>query len=362
VTSSAQSNAVRGTDVREGDACAPTGADRRGPEEVSEGVVRIPGGLALQHGGSLAEAIVAWRLAGAAGAPVVLALGGISAHRCVYSIGQRGGWWDALVGPGKALDSRRFRILGCDFIGGSGDSTGPGEEPGFPTVSTHDQAAAAVAVLDALRISSLHAIVGASYGGMVALAFAERHPERVQRLLIIGACDRNHPQATAWRSVQRRIVRFAIEQGNGKAGLELARALAMITYRTPEEFGARFGAAPRTGAAADGANRVVFPVEDYLFARGADYAARYRPEAFLCLSESIDLHAVDAASIRTPSTLVAVREDQLVPHVDVQACARLIGGHASVHEINSSFGHDAFLKEPLQLAPIFSASLTGKLP
>ena len=93
----------------------------------------------------------------------------------------------------------------------------------------------------------------------------------------------------------------------------------MATYRSPEEFAARFRAAPER---IDG--EFEFAVEQYLFARGADYAAQYRPEAFLCLSESIDLHNVDAARIGVPTTVVAVREDQLVPLADLRAlCARL---------------------------------------
>src|SRR5690606_6924774 len=120
-------------------------------------------------------------------------------------------------------------------------------------------------------------------------AFGERYPERVAHLLVIGASDRAHPMATAWRSVQRHIVRFALERGDPAAGLKLARALAMSTYRSSEEFAARFA-----GEALIREGRFVFPVEEYLYARGADYAARYLPESFLCLSESIDLHRVNA--------------------------------------------------------------------
>ena len=98
--------------------------------------------------------------------------------------------------------------------------------------------------------------------------------------------------------------------------MELARALAMATYRSPQEFAARFAHLPRQ---VDG--RFVFPVEEYLFARGRDYAARYRAESFLCLSESIDLHAIDAARVPTPTMVVAVREDQLVPIGDMRALA-----------------------------------------
>jgi homoserine O-acetyltransferase len=190
---------------------------------------------------------------------------------------------------------------------------------------------------------------------MVGLAFGERYPERVGHLLVIGASDRAHPMATAWRSVQRQIVRFALDCGRPKDGLQLARALAMSTYRSSEEFSARFNGAP----VVDG-ERFIFPVESYLFSRGGDYASRYRPESFLCLSESIDLHRVDAGRIFVPTTAVAVREDQLVPLSDMRAMvARL--PVARLHELSSIYGHDAFLKETEQLRRIFAVALESVL-
>lgn len=324
-------------------------------DELREGILEIPGGIDLFHGGRIADLRIAWRLAGAARAPVVAALGGISAHRTVYSgPASERGWWDGLVGPGHALDSSRFRVLGCDFLGGSGRTTGPIPlEGGFASVSTYDQAELLARVLNHLDIPRLHAIVGASYGGMVGLAFAERFAGRVSRLLVISAADRTHPLATAWRSIQRAIVRRALASGEGVAGLELARALAMATYRSGEEFAARF----RSPATRDAAGTFVFPVEEYLFARGADYAAHYRPEAFLCLSESIDLHTVDADRIRTPTTLVGIRQDQLVPFSDLRTLCTRLGPAARLVELSSIFGHDAFLKESAQLAPVFESTL-----
>ncbi len=336
-----------------------TGAagDLAQPFEAREGVLELPGGLALHHGARLPQVRIAWRLAGARGAPVVAALGGISAHRRVFDSGEGAlpGWWDEIAGPGRPLDSERFRILGLDFLGGSGETTGPRRGDAFPTVSTYDQASALLAVANHLNIATLRAIVGASYGGMVALAFAERYPERIERVLVVSAADRTHPLSTAWRSVQRRTVRFALERGDGAGGLELARALAMATYRSGAEFAERFRAAPRF----DAAGRAIFPVEDYLFARGAQYASRYLPESFLCLSESIDLHQVDATRIRTPAWIVAVREDQLVPLEDVRAMSAQLGPSAHLYEIGSLYGHDAFLKERAQLEPIFTAALAS---
>jgi homoserine O-acetyltransferase len=339
---------------------------------VREGVLPLAEPFSLHFGGVLPEPRLAWRMAGAVHLPLVLAIGGISGHRRVFDEQQpAAGWWHEVVGPGRALDTTRLRVLGIDYLGGSGASSGPppgsafgqesrqgegdqsaaamgspaGEPP--PSIASVDQAAAIVQLLDHLGVAQLRAVVGASYGAMVALALGERWPARVARLVAISGADRAHPMATAWRTVQRRSVRFAQQQGAPAEGLELARALAMATYRSPEEFVARFAAEPRRVN-----GRFVFPVEEYLFARGRAYAAQYRPESFLCLSESIDLHRVDAARITVPTTVVGVREDQLVPIEDMRALAARLP-EARLHEISSPNGHDAFLKEPGQLRPAF---------
>jgi homoserine O-acetyltransferase/O-succinyltransferase len=321
---------------------------------VREGILDVPGEVSLYHGGRLTGIRVAWRLVGPANAPVVCALGGISANRRVFDSEEpRKGWWSEVVGPGQALDADRFRVLSFDYLGGSAETTGPTSSSQFPNISTYDQAELLVRLLNNLGLKSLRAIVGGSYGGMVALAFGERYPERVSRLVVIGAADRTHPMATAWRSVQRQILRFAVECGRPKDGLQLARSLAMSTYRSAEEFEARFNAAPTR----DG-ERFTFPVERYLNARGSDFAERHHPESILCLSESIDLHHVDATRIFVPTTIVAIREDQLVPLTDLRGLAARLPA-ARLHEISSIYGHDAFLKESDQLRGIFAAALGG---
>ena len=307
------------------------------------------GATALHHGGSLTNRALAWRLVGDPALPVVLVLGGISASRLVFGQedGQRG-WWNGIVGPGRALDSDHVCILGIDYLGGSGLSSRPEPPAPFPSLSSYDQAEAIVALLDHLGIDQLRAIVGASYGGMVGLALAQCHPQRLQRLVVISASDRAHPMATAWRSVQRAMLRFGLEVGAPAQGIELARALAMSTYRSPEEFAARFREAPHFEG-----GRAVFPVEQYLFSRGRDYATRYQPESFLCLSESIDLHQVDATRIPVHTDILAVREDQLVPLSDLRALAARLP-NAQLHEFSSLYGHDAFLKEAERLKPVLS--------
>ena len=314
--------------------------------------------LPLHRGGTLKPATVAWRLAGAAGAPIVGALGGISAHRHVYdTIDPRRGWWSSLVGPGLPLDTDRFRVLGINWLGGSGASTGARSGNDITPIDSRDQARALLAVCDHLRIGRLHAFAGASYGGMVGLALAELAPQRVGHVLAISAAHRSNTLATAWRAIQREIVRHGIRHGDGAGGLRIARALAMTTYRTRTELNARF---PVDGKSVNG--RANSAVEQYLFARGDDYARRYSPESFLCLSESIDLHRLDPARIRVPLTLVAVIEDQLVTLEEIRELAAGVAGPRRLFELHSWYGHDAFLKERKLLAPAFAAALDGVRP
>jgi homoserine O-acetyltransferase/O-succinyltransferase len=324
---------------------------------LREGVLQVAGPTTLHHGGTLDSLQIGYTLSGEPGMPVVLALGGISASRRVFDpAGGRNGWWHEIVGPGKALDTQRVAVLGMDYLGGTGSSTGPTAGGSFPSISSYDQALAVRHLLDHLQIPTLAGIAGASYGGMVALAFGERYAARVERLVVISAADCAHPMATAWRCVQRNMARLGLTAGCPTQALELARALAMTTYRSPEEFAARFRKPPRMEG-----GRPVFAVEDYLHARGRDYAARNLPESFICLSESIDLHDVDAARIAVRTEVVAVREDQLVPIADMRALSARLPD-AGLHEFSSLLGHDAFLKEADPLRAVLSLLLPGETP
>jgi homoserine O-acetyltransferase/O-succinyltransferase len=320
---------------------------------VRDAVLAMPKPFRLHYGDELPDARIAYRLIGPEGAPLVAVLGGISAHRMVSG---PEGWWPELVGPAHGIDTRQFRVLGIDYLGGRGQSSTPEPSGRFPPLSSYDQALALRHIVAHLGGAPLHAIVGASYGGMVALCFAERYADLVGRIIVLSAADKSQVLSTAWRSVQRQIVREAIARGDGPSGLKLARALAMATYRSSVEFELRFCGAPVRDA-----DRFRFPIEEYLFARGDDYVQKYRAETFLCLSESIDLHQMDATAVRTPATLIAVREDQLVPFHDMQGLAARLNGPRQLIEINSIFGHDAFLKEGAALTPIIKRAVSEPL-
>ncbi|MES2180450.1 MAG: homoserine O-succinyltransferase [Gemmatimonadota bacterium] len=292
----------------------------------------------------------AYELVGAEGAPVVLAIGGISATRHVVSgtHDTTPGWWDDIVGDGRAIDTTSVRVLGVDFIDGGRARDG---RPAS-IVTTHDQAAQIVAVLDELEIDQLDAVVGASYGGMVALALAERWPERVRRVIVVSAAHEPHPMSVGLRAVQRRVVQLGIDTGRVAEGMALGRAIAMTTYRTAAEFSERFDVEPTVGE-----RSAEFEVERYLMQSGDKFASRMRAERFLALSLSVDLHHVVPEEVRVPTTIIAAEGDTLAPPSQLEAmCARLphLDGY---HLLPTLYGHDAFLTEPERLGQLLSRAL-----
>ena len=307
-------------------------------------------------GQSGADERVAYASYGPEDAPAVMVLGGISAHRfvCGDEDGTQG-WWPGVVGEADPLAPGPYRILGIDYIGGAGGSSVNG--PGVPVVTTDDQADGVKAVLDHLGIDRLHAWVGASYGGMVGLAFGALHPDRLARLLVFCAAHRSHPMATGLRALQRRIVELAADAGRESEGLALARELAMTTYRTSEEFEKRFVSAPIWEGGSPH-----FAVEKYLKFQGERFVRRFDGRAFAILSQSLDLHDVDPALVRVPTTVVSVDSDTLVPPWLVAEMVRKLPGSGRTIRVTSNFGHDAFLKEKVVVGKVIRHVLAEEVP
>ena len=292
--------------------------------------------LALRHGGE-ASVTLRYELVGN-GDPLLIVAGGISAGRHVVATPKfaEPGWWQAQAAT-FALD--HYRLLAIDWGGADGTTDLP--------IDSADQADAIAALLDRLGIALADAFIGASYGGMVALKFAARHRARVAAILVISAAGAAHPFASACRSLQRR----ALELGGEQEGVALARAMAMLTYRTPAEFGERFADPPRIDN-----GRVRVAADDYLDFHGQRHAGRMTATAYRRLSESIDLHRVEPGNLAIPATFAAVDSDALVPAADIEAFARAVSD-ARFCSIRSRFGHDAFLKEEAQVATIITEFL-----
>ena len=301
------------------------------------------GDQTLDHGDILENDIVRGRMYGPEGAPIVVVLGGISAPRFVADGGEENkGWWSELVYKGGPIDLTQKRVLGLDFAPGN-------EQPDKRiTITTADQARRLKALLEHLDIDKVEAIIGTSYGGMIALAFAQNYPDSLERLCVFGASHRPFPMGVGLRGIGRRIVDMAVKAGQPEQGLKLARELAMTTYRSPEEFTKRFDARP---AAQRPFN---CDVGDYLEYQGGRYHKIMKVNRFLALSESIDLHSIDPQKISVPCVLIGTRSDQLAPPSEMQALKDALAGPSELYILDSIYGHDSFLKECSLIAPILS--------
>lgn len=284
-------------------------------------------------------------ITGPAHAPVIAVLGGISSSRHVTSTGndRSAGWWEEVVRPGALIDTRLYRVISFDYVEQVAHG-GP--------VRTSDQADALAGALDAVGVGRVHAVVGASYGGMVALAFGAAYPDRARHLAVISAAHMSDPAATALRVLQRRVVELGVATGRSAQAVAIARGIATTAYGTPADFRARFtGEESHDGATCK-------KIEEHLLATGERFARTCSPARFLALSRSLDLHFVRPEDVRVPTTLVSVREDQLVPSTQARELAERLGAPCSLVELESIHGHDAFLADPALLAPALAAALS----
>lgn len=305
------------------------------------GLLALPQPFRLESGAALHSAHLAWQCVGPTDAPLVVVLGGISAHARACTPDGRG-WFEAQCGGGKALDIERYRVLGIDWLGGVDASTGPHGDPNFPAISAADQARALLLLLNRLGARRVHLLVGASYGGNVAQHAAALLGERVRHLVLLSAAHRPSQFGLALRHVQRDILDLGHDT---RPALALARSLAVLGYRTPEGLESRFG---------DDASGS--PVLAWLDHHGATFAARFDAAAYRVLSASVDSHRIDPAAIRVPTTQLAVREDLIVPLSLLREYAQR-APQCELIEISSIYGHDAFLKEEQLVSDVLHDSL-----
>lgn len=297
---------------------------------------------------------IPFEVAGREDAPVLVVLGGISANRhvCANAADASPGWWRSLVGPGLAIDPHDWCVVGIDFLGAPGTLEPAGPEDAVPRDRLHltpeDQAAAIEVVLNRLGIDRVHRAVGASYGGMVALALGIRSPARVDGLVLIAAAHRPHPQATGVRSVQRGILEAGLRHGFESDSIALARALAFTTYKTAAGLDARFAYGSGWSA-----GRPVHPIDRFLRERGRAFAEHFDARAYLTLSASIDLCDLRPEETEVPCHAIAWAEDALVPLFLVEEMHRRLGGPSDLRVLHSASGHDAFLLD----APEYEAAL-----
>ncbi|MGA9341495.1 MAG: homoserine O-acetyltransferase [Rhodanobacteraceae bacterium] len=355
---------------------------------------KLPSPFRMKRGGLLRDGQVAyetWGKLSEARDNAILILTGLSpsAHAAANCEDPSDGWWEDMLGPGKYIDSNRFFIICVNALGSCKGSSGPSSinpQTGdayrldFPELALEDVGNAAYELVHGLAIERLCCLIGNSMGGMSALGYLLLHPGSVRAHISISTAPQAQPFAIAVRSLQREAIRLDPNWNEGRyddqhypeTGMNIARKLGVITYRSAMEWRGRFGRIRLDpGEQEDEPFGAEFQVESYLIAHAQKFARSFDPNSYLYLSRASDWfdmaeygdgHVEDAlAKIAVERALViGVESDILFPLQQQEEIAkglRAAGATVDFVELDSPQGHDAFLVD----IPRFGAAIAAFL-
>lgn len=337
-------------------------------------LITIPGVQTLDKGGELNNPVVAMERLGAEFAPVILIFTGLSpgAHVASSEKDKSPGWWEFMVGAGKAIDTNKFHVICVNSIGSCRGSTGPasinpdtGDYYGadFPDITIWDIARLTGLALEQINIKDILCVVGPSMGGMIALAWVISYPERTRHMINISAAVEADPFAIAIRSVQREIIHTDPDFMDGDypmdaeplTGMMLARKLGLISYRSTSEWRNRFGR-KEDGTGSE--------IEAYLQFNAERFCRDFDANCYIKLSQTMNWFALTeeindpvdefTASKLESALIISVASDILFPPHQQQELSELLnksGIDTTFQEIDCPHGHDAFLIDEKKLLP-----------
>lgn len=306
--------------------------------------------------------------------------------------GQALGWWDGMIGPGKAFDTDQYFVVATNLLGGCRGTTGPsstdpatGEPygPDFPVLTVADMVRTERAFLDELGVERLAAVAGGSLGGMQALEWAILYPDQVDSIVVIASTHALHPQGMAWNAIAREsIMRDPGWQGGryygtGRApdaGMGVARMVGHVTYLSAPALRDKFG---RRLQFADDIRYTItepeFEVESYLRHQADSFVRRFDANTYLTMSRALtyfDLArqygggSLERAleGVRARTLLITFSSDWLYPPTaseELDEALRALGKPTELHLIDAPYGHDCFLLEEERQTPIVRRFLAG---
>jgi homoserine O-acetyltransferase/O-succinyltransferase len=388
---------------------------------VKTELLDLPGPLPLDCGGSLAPVRIAYEtygtlaagrdnvilvchaLSGDAHAAGVSASPAASGTRDGFRAEERDGgqasthagslgWWDGMIGPGKAFDTERYFVVSTNLLGGCRGTTGPGSAnpatghaygSDFPVITVADMVRAQRAFLDVLGIERLAAIAGGSLGGMQALEWAVAYPQAVDAIVVIASTHALKPQGLAWNAIARNAIMADPDWQDGhyhgtgrapKGGLGLARMVGHMTYLSAGSLGSKFG---RRLQFADDIRFLLtepeFEIENYLRHQADKFVQRFDANTYLYTSRALtyfDLArehgngslAEAVADIEARTLLIAFSSDWLYPPAcseELAGALRAAGKRFEMHVIDAPYGHDCFLLEEARQTPMIRRFLMG---
>jgi homoserine O-acetyltransferase len=282
------------------------------------------------------------------------------------------GWWDNMIGPGKAFDTDRYFVICTNVLGGCRGSTGPGSvDPAtgcpyglkFPVITIADMVRLQKMVIDRFAIPRLLTVTGGSMGGMQALEWAVTHPDRIVSAIPIASTARHSAQQIAFNEVGRQAIMADPNWNNGDyysshppaAGLSVARMVGHITYMSDESMRTKFGRRLRAKENVGFSFDVDFEVESYLRYRGSQFVNRFDANSYLYITKAMDYFDLTGGSGELEEALsrakcafqvISFSSDWLYPSYQSQEMVRALqalGRDVSYTEIQANYGHDSFL-------------------
>ena len=354
-------------------------------------------GFKMWRGDSLDEVTLAYEswgeLSPAADNAIIIFTGlSPSAHAASSSQDPSPGWWEYMIGPGKAIDTDRFFVVCANSLGGCYGSTGPtslnpatGKRYGadFPDVTVEDIASSGYHLMRELGVNKLHAAVGSSMGGMSSIAYALQYPGEIDYVVSISAATRALPLTIALRSLQREIIRSDPDWQQGHysderkplSGMSLARKLGLVSYRAADEWNSKFDRSRLPAEKLTGKRfEREFEIENYLEYNAQKFVNSFDPNSYLYLSRAMDWFdiAEHGTSLQDgmsrldvrKALVVGVTTDILFPARQQKEIADLMqqtGTAVDYVEIDSVNGHDAFLIDDAHFSPVVKRFLDESL-
>jgi homoserine O-acetyltransferase len=295
------------------------------------------------------------------------------------------GWWDGMIGPGKAFDTDRYHVISTNLLGGCRGTTGPSSVdpetgvpygPDFPVISVADMVRTERAFLTELGIERLAAVAGGSLGGMQAFEWAILYPDEVDAIVVIASTHALHPQGVAWNAIAREAImrdpswrggRYYGTQDAPTSGMGVARMIGHITYLSGSALSDKFGRRLQSG---DEIRYTItepeFEIESYLRHQADSFVRRFDANTYLYTSRALtyfDLarqygggslaRALEGVAAKT--LLIAFSSDWLYPpsgSQELEAALRSLGKPVELHVIDAPYGHDCFLLEEARQTPI----------
>ncbi|BCJ88506.1 homoserine O-acetyltransferase MetX [Effusibacillus dendaii] len=344
-------------------------------EEVARREFQLPD-MMLQSGQWLRNAVLVYETFGTLNEQkdnAILVCHALTGDSHAGSTSGNPGWWDGLIGPGKALDTDRYFMICANVLGGCSGSSGPasvnpadGKPYGmrFPVVTIRDMVQAQYYLVKSFGIDRLFSVIGGSMGGMQVYEWAVSYPQMMETYIPIATCTRFSSMGIAFNNVMKQAILNDPDWHNGdyygrsfpEKGLNLARRLGMITYRSFELYEERFGLS-MVSSDDPYAMESQFQVEQYLSYQGSKLVKRFDANSYLYLLKSMDLHDISRGrapyesvleQIEAKSLMIGIDSDFLFPASEMVGTYELLKAKeksVEYREIRSVYGHDGFLIE-----------------